>query len=415
MRSLIAEGRSEAHARTAPTRRRRGGWLAAHLSAAVLGIMAGALVVELALRIAGVSDPYFYVLDPHTGIALRPGVEGWYRDEGMAYVRISRQGLRDREHAERHDPNAFRIAILGDSFAEARQVPAEQAFWSVMQRRLRVCAALEGKVAEAINFGVNGYGTAQELLTLRHRLWPYHPDLVILAVFTGNDIKNNSRALERDPLRPYFVYAGGGLALDMSFLDSRDYRMRSARIARLWYSVANRVRILQVAARAVRTLGADPDAAIAGKASVGDSGLAPAVYREPRDPVWRDAWTVTERLIAAMHDEVERHGAMFLVVTLSNPIQVHPDPAVRGRFMRAVGVKTLLYPDRRIRKLGRREHITVLTLAPRLRAYAETNRTLLHGFANGTPGEGHWNRVGHRVAGSLIARHVCRAARLAGR
>src|SRR5439155_20604721 len=102
-------------------------------------------------------------------------------------------------------------------------------------------------------------------------------------------------------------------------------------------------------------------------------------------------------------------------VRLSKRMRVHPRPAVRGRFMRAVRVKTLLYPARRIRKLGRREHITVLTLAPRLRASAETNRTLLHGFANGTPGEGHWNRVGHRVAGSLIARHVCRAARLAGR
>ncbi|HVT18767.1 MAG TPA: hypothetical protein VHQ90_21610 [Thermoanaerobaculia bacterium] len=50
-----------------------------------------------------------------------------------------------------------------------------------------------------------GYGTAQELLTLRHEVWRYAPDLVLLAFYTGNDVRNNERRLEQDPSRPYFI------------------------------------------------------------------------------------------------------------------------------------------------------------------------------------------------------------------
>src|SRR5438445_13415775 len=71
---------------------------------------------------------------------------------------------------------------------------------------------------EIINFGVSGYGTAQELQILRHRVWAYSPDMILLAFLTGNDIRNNSRALERDDRIPYFVHQGKDLVLDDRFL-----------------------------------------------------------------------------------------------------------------------------------------------------------------------------------------------------
>src|SRR2546428_7151353 len=73
-----------------------------------------------------------------------------------------------------------------------------------------------------MNFGVPGFGTAQELLTFRHRALPYHPDAVILAFFTYNDVQNNHRAL--NPVdaskSPYFVLRGDQLVLDDSFLET---------------------------------------------------------------------------------------------------------------------------------------------------------------------------------------------------
>jgi hypothetical protein len=142
------------------------------------------LLAEFLLRLMDYFHVSFYEPSICCGAALIPNTEGWWRREGEAYIRINSAGLRDREHAIAKPPNTLRIAILGDSYAEAFQVPMERAFWSVLERTLAGCQALNGQDVEVINFGVSGYGTAQ---TLRHRVWPYHPDIVVLAFAAGND------------------------------------------------------------------------------------------------------------------------------------------------------------------------------------------------------------------------------------
>jgi GDSL-like Lipase/Acylhydrolase. len=119
-------------------------------------------------------------------------------------------------------PNTLRVAVLGDSFTEAIHVPVEQTFWSKLERKLGNCEAVKGrKNVEVINFGVQGYSTAQELMMLRKKVWDYSPDIVILAFFIGNDVINNSPKLEYDRYRPFFAYdASGKLVPDMSFRQS---------------------------------------------------------------------------------------------------------------------------------------------------------------------------------------------------
>ena len=88
-------------------------------------------------------------------------------EAGRTFVRTSSAGLRDREHTVDKPPGTVRVAVLGDSFAEAFQVAADQTFWVVLERELGRCPAYAGRAVEEINFGVGGYGTAQELLILR--------------------------------------------------------------------------------------------------------------------------------------------------------------------------------------------------------------------------------------------------------
>ena len=92
-------------------------------------------------------------------------------------------------------------------------------------------------------------------------------------------------------------------------------------------------------------------------------------------------------------------------MTLSNGIQVYPDPKVRQTFMNVLGVTDLFYPDYRIKQLCEREHIPAIILAPRLQEYADRNKAFLHGFDG--KGNGHWNQLGHRVPGELIAAEFC--------
>ncbi len=400
-------------------------------------LLVGLLCAEVVLRVAGFSFNTFYATDPDLGYALEPGVEGWFREEGQSYLRINSDGLRDREHSKQKPPNTYRIAVVGDSYAEAKQVPAEAAFWHLMEERLRSCPALAGRDVEVINFGVSGYGTAQELIMLRKKVWAYSPDLVLLAFTTNNDVTDNSRALRKSDDVPYFYYRGGALTLDDSFRTTRAYKWRQTALSRASVWIDRHCRVWQAVHeaqylvkqsltrwRARRAAAARPPVAMLRlgllaqpalgptptdeelRARAGELGLDNLVYREPLDDDWREAWRVTEGLIVEMRNEVESHGARFAVATLSVGIQVVPDPSARAAFMRRVGATDLFYVDHRISALGEREHFRVFTLAPEMQAYADEHKVFLHGFA-GDLGNGHWNAEGHRIAGELLSQKLC--------
>jgi hypothetical protein len=397
----------------------------------ILGFLFGAGIAEIALRVAGYSYPEFYASDQTRGYGLRPGAQGWYRKEGRSYVRINSDGLRDQEHSLTKPAHTLRIALIGDSYAEALAVPMEQAFWSVMKGKLEECDATAGNAIEVINFGVSGYGTAQELLTLREKVWKYSPDVVMLAVTTNNDITDNSRALKKVEEIPYFIYRDNQLALDNSFQSYRTFVWRQSRINRFGRWLRDHSRVVQAVTEghhALKIVSASwrarwsrsepapapttlPDQKSNVSSSAEELGTDSLIYREPRSDVWNDAWRVTEGLLIEMRDEVRARNAMFLVVTLSNGPQVLPDPTQREAIKQRIGATDLLYPDNRIKALCERENIPVIILAPDLQQFADHNKIFLHGFDKNV-GNGHWNTTGNRVAGELIAKKICEGALL---
>jgi hypothetical protein len=397
----------------------------------ILGFLFGAGVAEIALRVAGYSYPEFYALDQTRGYSLRPGAEGWYRKEGRSYVRISSDGLRDQEHSLTKPANTLRIALVGDSYAEALAVNMEETFWSVMKDKLAECNAASGKDIEIINFGVSGYGTAQELLTLREKVWKYSPDVVMLAVTTNNDLTDNSRALKKVDEIPYFIYRDNQLTLDNSFQSSQTFLRRQSRSNRFGRWLRDHSRVVQALTEghhALKIMSASwrarwsrsepatapstsPDQKPNISAQIDELGADNLIYLEPQTDIWRNAWQITEALIVAMRDEVQARGAKFVVITLSNGIQVFPDVNAREQFKKRLGINDLLYPDNRIRSLCEREKIPVITLAPDLQQFAERNKVFLHGFDKDI-GNGHWNVTGNRVAGELIAKKICDGALL---
>jgi hypothetical protein len=386
---------------------------------APVALLLGSLVLaagaaELALRVTGFSFPSFWQHDDRAGSRLRAGAEGWSRAEGSAYVKVNSRGLRDREHALPKPSGVYRIAVLGDSYAEALQVGLEETFWWQLARRLEACGFQPGKRIEAVNFGVSGYGTAQQLVTLRLRAWDYAPDLVLLAFFPGNDVRNNSRALEREKERPFFLLRDGALVLDDSFtadaswVESREIGRRRAPLhdVRL-YQLLRKVRAGNLELRHNAPIAAAVADGGKPSLSLAEPGLDENVLREPADAAWRDAWAVTEALMVAMQGETSAHGARFVVAVLSNAGAVYPDPAVRRRYAEFLGVNDLLYPERRLRELGERRAIEVVTLTEDMQRHADATRTYLHGFANTRLGFGHWNQAGHALGAELIARRLC--------
>jgi hypothetical protein len=380
-------------------------------------LMAASLIValglaEIALRLLDYSYYHAFGMRPDVehGWAPRPDARGWQTLEGRVYITINAAGFRDGTHDLAKPRGTLRIAVLGDSFSEALQVPLGGTFWRVLERELGACEALSGRKVEVLNFGVSGYSTAQEFITLQQRVWDYDPDIVLLAFFTGNDLTENLRDLDKDPLapkRPYFIYEGEQLVLDASFRDAPAFRWERSWYGRVLQELTARLRVAQLLEQAAANIALSGAVPPQQAVSPQEPGIDTGVYQVPQDAAWRKAWRVTEGLLVAMHDEVEAHGADLLVVTLTNGLQVHPNPFFRESFKLALGTPTLLYPDQRIRELGEREGFAVLNLAPELQAYAELNRVFLHGFENSILGAGHWNSEGHRLAGETIARAMC--------
>jgi hypothetical protein len=375
----------------------------------LLAVLAAMLLMEAGLRVAGIEFPAFYTWDPGIGNVLRPGASGQWRDEGRSTVTINADGMRDRAHAVAKPPDTFRVAVLGDSYAEAFQVPASAAFWAVLERELGSCNVLRGRRVEVLNFGVSGYGTGSELLTLRKRIWKYDPDHVVLAFFTGNDLRNNVADLEGDPRRAYFELRDDQLRVRLP----EESRQRAPVLdaALNWLLVHSRVVQLVRRGRAdVERLLANDAAPRDDGNSIGEAGLDNWIYREPDHPAHEYAWQLTQRLIGQMNSEVRDHGARFSVAIIGTGIQVNPDPAARARFARSVGAQDLDYADRRLSGFLAEDGVAHISLIPELRRWAEANRTCVHGFSNAFPCSGHWNEHGHRLAGALMAREICEEA-----
>ncbi|HLH78128.1 MAG TPA: SGNH/GDSL hydrolase family protein [Candidatus Binataceae bacterium] len=380
--------------------------IAANLLLVVFGLVVGLAVAEAAVRMLGLGRPGFFVYNRATGWSLRPGASGWQSEEGRAWVAINNAGMRDREHALQKPPGTLRIAVLGDSFTEAQQVPQADTFCALLQPDLKNCPALHGRTVETLNFGCDSYGTGQELMTLRTQVWRYHPDVVVLAFCTGNDVRNDSAILEGDKCQPFFTLDDDELVPTGDFSNSAVFRAQCAArfdsqgsaLLNLLGDVRSRLRaryrMWRAAASAPHPMGSE-------------LGLDDTTYSPPATPHWRDAWAVAEQEVAEINREVKGHGARFLLVTLSNGIQVYPDAAVRAAYMQRMGVANLFYPEQRLAALGQREGFEVLNLAPAMQQYADHSHTFLHGFSNTKMGFGHWNEAGHRLAAQLIAQRLC--------
>ena len=356
-------------------------------------LLVALLLGEIALRVMGFSAPVWYRPDPQLGWTLRPGMNAWFTREGRARVAINAEGRRDRETTLNKPDDVYRIVVQGDSYSEAMQVEREQAYWWLLPERLASCGFQPGKRIEVLNFGVSGYGTAQEYVMLESQAIRYRPDLVLLQFTNGNDVRNNSFALEPEKYQPFYVLDGSGhLRIDDSFATSESFKVSQSLSRELARRASDHSRVLQLV-RSVR------EVPVVTKAHAGDNlgveqGLEAVVLTPPKERLWQEAWQITEGLIGMTAEYARRNGARFMLFTVPYAIQVHPDPKLRDALATKLGVEDLFYPDR-------------LPLAPVLQRQAEERNVYYHGFSSTGMGRGHWNADGHRAAADLIAYRLC--------
>jgi lysophospholipase L1-like esterase len=105
---------------------------------------------------------------------LRPDVPGF----------TNSHGFRDLERTRNRSAGTYRVAVIGDSVTMQRRIPFEALYVSRLQKAFDESLG-EGRV-ELLNFGVTGYGTAQQLALLRSVVLDFEP-AALLWQFHLND------------------------------------------------------------------------------------------------------------------------------------------------------------------------------------------------------------------------------------
>ncbi len=363
-----------------------------------VAIMVSLLFAEILLRFLEFGQPLFLQPDPLLGSSLIPNLSGWFRSEGKAYIQINGAGYRDQERSVQKKAGVFRIAALGDSYLEALQVPMEQTITALLEKQLQP--------AEVLNFGCSGYGTAQEYLSLQHRIWAYSPDVVLVFFTVGNDVFDNCKELSGQP-RPYFTLQDQKLVLDNSFLDSDFYHKHTSFLFQTFRILQKRSAIVQMAYRiqSQRTTARLLQQQQTLAQQYGSAGieLVDFTYQppQPEGPALEKAWQITQALIHAIADETKQHNANLGLVLIPHCWQVHPNLEAREHVLKQLKVQDFSYPGIRLAQICSLKKIPILDLGPQFAQFSLEKKVFLHGF-NGS-GYGHWNSQGHQLASELVA------------
>lgn len=332
------------------------------LLAALLGIVAVLAAGEWLVR-SLLESPSVAVPVARFGWAYPAHARVVHSTEGYSVRRTNALGLFDDELRVPRPPR--RVVVLGDSYAEALQVPAGEGFVDVAERLL--------PGTEVVNAGVSGHSPldhAEWLETVGDSL---RPDVVVVEISDANlDLLLQPEALRRfaSPPRP-----GASLAL------GPETGLRAVPRWLLRHSA-----LATVSWRRLKLLAADQRGALSRRfnATVTRTRGQPpeALLQDPR----------LAPMLDSLHIRIARHARR--VVYLYIPHLDYFGPGAPESYPR---VRALLAG------LCQREGATFLDAGDAMRAEFERTGQPVHGFANSVMGSGHINAAGQRVVGQALA------------
>lgn len=338
-------------------------------AALAIGVLLALALAEVALRvlqpIPDVANPLyaFHEADPVLGWRGKPNARMRFRRPDFdVFVAHGPEGFRAPDPAPPASPHC-RLLVLGDSFVWGWGVGQGEVVTDEIQRSRPDCAV--------VNRGVNGFGTAQQLLLLRRELATTRYDAVAL-LFYGNDVADNLSS--KRGRRPLFVLDEGRLV------------PRNQPPAALIDPVQ---RALRDYSRVYQTL--DFGASVLEHAWERPTPLPAQIARAGKNLRFEDlpGAAVTLALLDTMAQEARDAGSRFVLISIPNGSELtaltSPYPVVRA-------TRALL------EEASRRHGIPWIDLTPAFHAATQAGAALVY------PRDAHWTPAGHRLAAeSLLA------------
>jgi hypothetical protein len=349
---------------------RRTGWI--HNGVLLLaGLVLAVLLLEGLFRLVPTSFMDYrsnlrYVPDGVVGIKLKPDQKECATS--MCYkicpVAVNSLGFRDREPTEaRYD-----IAVLGDSYMEAAQVPEGLYLARLTEKILNV---------NVISSAISGYGTIHQFYCYRQYMAKYRPSVVLL-FFSGNDVADNCCTTST---------MKGTLCADMngqgeiatSPSDGRliEFKERVRTWCRSCYGVSK----LWYTLKPALTRSGEKTSGVAPRPASEGSPAGPV----PAEDYASKSWRITEYYLRQLNDEVNKNGGTLVVVPVFTP-----DDAFRNHFT----------------AIASRSGIRLLLIDGILSRY-RTEFNLPNPYF-GYRCDGHWNPLTHFLAANAVARYLLR-------
>jgi len=370
-----------------------------NLALVVASVLLFAVALEVSLRITGVQPDFFYQLDPDVSATFLPNKKGWYvfgADGGRRqWIEINAYGYRDREWRIEKDEGSFRIALLGDSYIAGVEVALEHRISGLLETHATQ-AAQSGRSYEIMNFGVVGYGTAQELETFRHRVLQFDPDMAILFIYLGNDLFNNSRELDPEPNRLHYTFDDSGHLVRLPFTISDNFIKRWLRQhSKAYLFLRDRIKTVQALSRALQKVGLIQETLPPGYESKqpGSDLLQGSQYLLDTPPPIERAWQITEALIGELAHLSFENSIPFRLVIIPTKEEILNVPPATLKTSQVDMQKSIKRMDEVCQSL----EIDCFQLVD---AFRDPKVPVEECFI---ADEGHWTEKGHAVAARAVS------------
>lgn len=309
------------------------------------------------------------------------------------------QGFRDRERVFDRTSSAPRLLALGDSFTYGAGVSYDETFPTVLERALQSYAP----GAEVINLGVSGWGPSEEFHLMEIYGVKFHPNLVLLNFFIGNDIMRRRNTLVEEPIavggQSYYVHTTGNTLHDR-FGPDRWYLYHELNY--LVKVIGNRLRLRQ-----------DEEQDPAGfwvpfrsrHAYLKDIDERSEIYFKRDTALFQYHWQRTQGTLERMHQFLQEQGISFLIVLL--PAQEQLDHHLQRELMAALGTTPEEYdfekPQRILQAWGHEHGVTIVDLLPTFKQSPDPAKLYFYNDI-------HWTAEGHALASTqiipMVERHL---------
>lgn len=343
----------------------------------LLAAAVGAIVAEVSMRVVlamgwlgpflyGPSNPYY--VDNSGGTRFVPGFEGFRIFQGRKIpFQTNETGFRSSVPYRTGVPGRPVIAVIGDSFVLASEVPEPETFVKQLEERFRS----GGQDVQVQNYGMGGTGLAHYWTRWRTDVMPHHPSVTVLCVFGANDISDLVPELARYGfLVPRYVRDSTGQVADIGRYDPP--------------GVPNALRPLAA------SLLLHPLLVRRNPKSV-SPGYTMGAYFGDGNPLFARAWEDAGAILRHLAAETSTAGSRLVVVWI--PYDLELDDARWEEAEKS-------YRDRRIMRTLPRDRMSELAARAGI-PFLDPSEILENAMQGGRdpflPGDGHFSSEGHRL------------------